>query len=142
MPTRKRASAVLYTMLYQYTFQVSSAPRYSYSTRKSQTVHFWPNERTPGSTFCADSYFGIRSTRVTAVARKRPRSSCQKCRWQVTAKHAYIKYAALHEVTWSVHGCMWHTENLRRLRRAAVSCGTSHASAVSTPLRWTIKNVP
>ena len=40
----------------------------------------------PGSTFCADSYFGIR---VTAVARKRPRSFCQKCRWQVTAKHAY-----------------------------------------------------
>ena len=27
--------------------------------------------------------------RVTAVACKRPRSSCQKCRWQVTAKHAY-----------------------------------------------------
>ena len=26
---------------------------------------------------------------VTAVARKRPRSFCQKCRWQVTAKHAY-----------------------------------------------------
>ena len=27
--------------------------------------------------------------RVTAVARKRPQSSCQKRRWQVTAKHAY-----------------------------------------------------
>ena len=27
--------------------------------------------------------------RVTVVARKRPRSFCQKCRWQVTAKHAY-----------------------------------------------------
>ena len=27
--------------------------------------------------------------RVTAVARKRPRSFHQKCRWQVTAKHAY-----------------------------------------------------
>ena len=27
--------------------------------------------------------------RVTAVARKRPRSSCQKRRWQVTAKHTY-----------------------------------------------------
>ena len=27
--------------------------------------------------------------RVTAVARKRPRLSCQKRRWQVTAKHAY-----------------------------------------------------
>ena len=27
--------------------------------------------------------------RVTAVARKRPRSFRQRCRWQVTAKHAY-----------------------------------------------------
>ena len=27
--------------------------------------------------------------RVTAVARKRPRSFRQKCRWQVTTKHAY-----------------------------------------------------
>ena len=27
--------------------------------------------------------------RVTAVARKRPRSFCPKRRWQVTAKHAY-----------------------------------------------------
>ena len=27
--------------------------------------------------------------RVTAVARKRSRSFCQKCMWQVTAKHAY-----------------------------------------------------
>ena len=27
--------------------------------------------------------------RVTAVARKRPRSFCQKCRWQVTPKQAY-----------------------------------------------------
>ena len=26
---------------------------------------------------------------VTTVARKRSRSFCQKCRWQVTAKHAY-----------------------------------------------------
>ena len=27
--------------------------------------------------------------RVTAVARKRPKSLCQKCRWQVTPKHSY-----------------------------------------------------
>ena len=27
--------------------------------------------------------------RVIAVARKRPRSFCQNCRWQVTPKHAY-----------------------------------------------------
>ena len=26
---------------------------------------------------------------VTAVARKRPRSFCQNCRWQVTPKHTY-----------------------------------------------------
>ena len=43
----------------------------------------------PGSTFCADAYFGILSTpHVTAVARKSSRSFCQKCRWQVTAKYA------------------------------------------------------
>ena len=30
--------------------------------------------------------------RVTAVTRKRPRSFCQKCRWQVTPKHAYTLY--------------------------------------------------
>ena len=27
--------------------------------------------------------------RVTAVAHKRPRSYCQKCRWQVTPEHGY-----------------------------------------------------
>ena len=32
--------------------------------------------------------------RVTAVARKRPRSFCQKCRWQVAPKHAYTLYPA------------------------------------------------
>ena len=36
-----------------------------------------------------------------------------------------------------VHGCMVYTE---RAKMAAVSCGTSHASAVSTPLRWIFKN--
>ena len=37
---------------------------------------------------------------VTAVAHKRSRSSCQKCRWQVTAKHA---------CTWRMWLCMkWH----------------------------------
>ena len=35
--------------------------------------------------------FNVHSTPfVTAVAHKRPWSSCQKCRWQVTHKHAYI----------------------------------------------------
>ena len=35
-----------------------------------------------------------------------------------------------------VHGCMEYTE---RAEMAAVSCGTSHASAVGTPLRWISK---
>ena len=50
----------------------------------------------PGSTFCADSYFGVPPpptptplcSCVTTVARKRSRSFCQRCRWQVTAKYA------------------------------------------------------
>ena len=29
--------------------------------------------------------------RVTAVARKSPRSFCQKCRWQVAPKHTYTR---------------------------------------------------
>ena len=35
--------------------------------------------------------------RVTVVARKRPRSFCQKCRWQVTPKHAYTLYPSKSE---------------------------------------------
>ena len=34
-------------------------------------------------------YNGYKYPRVTAVARKRPRSFCQKCSRQVTPKHAY-----------------------------------------------------
>ena len=73
---------------------------------------------------------------VTTVARKRSQSFCQKCRWQVTAKHAYTLHMWL---------CMkWHGAWLYGVHRtcaetAAVSCSTSHASAVSTPLRWILK---
>ena len=102
----------------------------------------------PGLTYCADSYFGIHSIPllllfwypfhppVTAVAHKRSRSFCQKCRWQVTAKHAY---------TLHMWFCMkWLGAWLYGVHRictetAAVSRGTSHASAVSTPLRWIFK---
>ena len=52
--------------------------------------------------------------RATAVARKRSRSFCQKCRWQVTAKYACTLpiIMALHEVTWCM--VVWCTQNLRR----------------------------
>ena len=45
----------------------------------------------PQSTLCVDSYSVSVPfhPRVTAVARKRPLSFCQKRRWQVTPKHAY-----------------------------------------------------
>ena len=67
----------------------------------------------PGSTFCADSYFDIRSMlhpRVTAVARKRTRPFCQKCRWQVIPKRACILRM------WLCVKCMVVrcTQNLRR----------------------------
>ena len=50
--------------------------------------------------------------RVTTVARKRSRSFCQKCRWQVTAKHAYTLPMWLW-MKWHcnlVHGWMVYTE--------------------------------
>ena len=61
--------------------------------------------------------------RVTAVARKRSRSFCQKCMWQVTANHAFTLHMWL---------CMkWHGAWLYDVQRtcaqmAAVSCSTSH----------------
>ena len=73
---------------------------------------------------------------VTAVACKRSWSFYQKCRWQVTAKHT---------CTLRMWLCIkWHDARLYGVHRtcaetAAVSCGTSHASAVSTPLRWRLK---
>ena len=42
----------------------------------------------PGLTFCADSRRYLFHPYVTTVARKRSRSFCQKCRWQVTAKQS------------------------------------------------------
>ena len=42
------------------------------------------------SQLCVFEFYSVSvPPRVTAVARKRPRPFCQKCRWQVTTKHAY-----------------------------------------------------
>ena len=73
---------------------------------------------------------------VTAVAHKRSRSSCQKCRWQVTAKHAYTLHIWLC-MKW--HGAWLYGVHRTSTETAAVSCGTSHASAVCTPLWWIFK---
>ena len=74
---------------------------------------------------------------TTSVARKRPWSFCRKCSWQVTAKYACTLHVWL-ACSDMVHGCMVYTECAKM---AAVSCGTSHASTVSTPLWWIFKNV-
>ena len=42
-----------------------------------------------GLTLCADSYSVFVPPRVATMARKTPRSFCQKCRSQVTPKHAH-----------------------------------------------------
>ena len=50
-------------------------------------------------------------THITAIARKTSRSFCQKCRWQVTAKHAYTLRMWLYIVTWCM--VIWCTLNMR-----------------------------
>ena len=63
---------------------------------------------------------------VTAVAHKRSQTFCQKCRWQITAKHSHTPYIC--GFAWSdmtVHGCMVYTEHAET---AAVSHGTSHVT--------------
>ena len=68
-----------------------------------------------------------------SVACKRSRWCCQKCRWQVTAKHANTLHMWLCN-KW--HGAWLYGVHRTCAEMAAVSCGTSHASAVSTPLWW------
>ena len=74
--------------------------------------------------------------RVTAGARKRSRSFCPKCRWQVTAKHAYTLCMWL---CMKGHGAWLYGVHTTCAEMAAVSRRTSHASAVSTPLLWIFK---
>ena len=80
----------------------------------------------PGSTFCADSHLGIRSTpRVTAVARKRSRSLCQNCRWQVTRMHP--NYVDLNQVMW--HGAwLYSVHRTRREGSRFTRHGTSRVT--------------
>ena len=65
--------------------------------------------------------------RCTTVARKRSWSFCQKCRWQVTAKHTYTLPMWLWMKCYCklVYGWMVYTE--LALKRS-ISRGTSHAT--------------
>ena len=80
---------------------------------------------------------GCRHALQSAVARKRPRSFCQKCRWQVTAKHAYTLCMLWLCMKW--HGAWLDGVHRTCAETGTVSCGTSHASAVNPPLWWNLK---
>ena len=71
---------------------------------------------------------------VTAVACERLWSLSQKCRLQLNKHTPYACGSACSDM---VHGCIVYTECAEM---AAVSCGTTHVSAVSTPLQWIFKN--
>ena len=62
--------------------------------------------------------------------------SCQ-CYHPASSGHQYTVMMRTDLVSDMVHGCMVYTE---RAKMAAVSCGTSHVSVVSTPLHWIFKN--
>ena len=68
----------------------------------------------PGPNFCADSFRYLFHPHVTAVARKRSQSFCQKSSWQVTltVKHTCILHVALNSSTvkWCI--VIWCTQNL------------------------------
>ena len=75
--------------------------------------------------------------RVTAVARKRPRSFCPKCRWQVTPEHAYsldptksewADYVAIQALCGNLSG--------NELTRNSLGNTRSQSSQVAEPL-WT-----
>ena len=78
--------------------------------------------------------------RVTAVARKRPRSFFQKCRWQVTAKHAYT-LPMWFWMKWHcklVHGWMVYTELAPRRQHFTwhQPCNTHRALPVHHSRGW------
>jgi len=80
---------------------------------------------------------------VTTEARKRSWSFCEKCRWQVTAKHTCIHCLWL-RMKWQskvVPGCMVYTEHAPRWLQFHVASSMSQPNNdVSTPLRWMFKN--
>ena len=96
-------------------------------------------------TFCAESYFGIHPTPVlqlTAVARKRSQSFCQKCKWPVTAKHVCILHIWLC-MKWQcklVYGFKYHV-HITCAKMAAVSHGTSHVTTEQCCQYTTLVNI-
>ena len=75
----------------------------------------------PGSAFCADSFFGVRSTPVLPQQHvKDPGHSAKSAdgRLQLNA-HAPNVYVALHEVTWCM--VVWYIQEAPRRRKIHVA---------------------
>ena len=79
---------------------------------------------------------------VTAVACKRSLSFCQKCRWQVTAKHTYTLPMWLW-MKWhckQVYGWMVYTELALRWQQFHMAPAMQQQmSVIRTPLPWILK---
>ena len=91
----------------------------------------------PASTFCADYYFGIRSALVLPQQHVKDPGHSAKSAGGRLKLNMHAPYVCDFALSYMVHGCMIYTEHAKT---AAVSCGTSHASAVSTSFRWIFKN--
>ena len=133
-PQRSTFCADLFRYLFH--FHVATVAKSVWSTfcadlfRYFFHLHVATVAKSVWSTFCADLFRYLFSLHVATVACKRSRSFCQKCVWQVTAKCKCILRTSL---CMKQHGCMVYTEHTKT---AAVSCGTSHVSTVSTALWW------
>ena len=83
----------------------------------------------PGSTSGADSFRYLFHPCVTEVAHRRSHSFCQKCRWQVTAKHTCTthNYVAWNEVTLQTDTWLYDVHRTCA-KTVAVSNGINHVT--------------
>ena len=91
----------------------------------------------PGSTLCAGSYFGMRSSPVLPQQHVKDPGHSAKCADDRLQLNTHAPYVCGFPCSDMRHGCMVYTEHAETV---AVTRGTSHAGAVSTPPRWIFKH--
>ena len=77
--------------------------------------------------------FDVRSIPVTEVARKRSRLFCQKCRWQVTPKHAYTLNPLKSE--WADYAAVGRAWESKELTHNLSGTTQSQSSQLAEPLQ-------
>ena len=93
----------------------------------------------PGSTLCADSYFGICSTPVLPQKHVKDPGHSAKSAGGRLCLNTHTPYVYMW-LCMKQRGAWLYGVHRTCAEMAAVSCGTSHASFISTPLRWIFKN--